>query len=101
MSTIPEQKPTGFWNQTAAGIHVYTCGVARCGFSAENPVKAGVEEAARWHRADHKASYARLAVCPECRNGKHPNCDELAIDENDELTKCQCPDPIHPTRRNA
>lgn len=34
----------------------------------------------------------QAAICPECRNGKHPNCDELAIDENDELTKCQCPE---------
>jgi hypothetical protein len=32
------------------------------------------------------------AVCPECRAGKHPNCDGWAIDELDEVTTCQCPE---------
>ncbi|WP_157537659.1 hypothetical protein [Nocardioides sp. Root190] len=34
-------------------------------------------------------------MCPECRNGKHANCDQIAMDENDELTECTCTDPTH------
>lgn len=31
--------------------------------------------------------------CPECRNGKHQNCDGAAWDdETDDLTLCACPD---------
>lgn len=31
------------------------------------------------------------AICPECRNGKHQNCDGQAWDEEaDELTVCEC-----------
>jgi hypothetical protein len=31
------------------------------------------------------------AVCPECANGKHPNCTGWAIDEKtDELVDCRC-----------
>lgn len=29
-------------------------------------------------------------ICPECRNGKHPNCDGWAIDDNDEIAVCSC-----------
>lgn len=35
------------------------------------------------------------AICPECRNGKHVNCDGQAWDDvADELTVCRCPDCI-------
>lgn len=31
-------------------------------------------------------------VCPECRSGKHRNCDGLALDEaTDEIVPCTCP----------
>lgn len=32
-----------------------------------------------------------LAVCPECEQGKHGNCDGTALDEHDEIVGCQCP----------
>jgi hypothetical protein len=32
-------------------------------------------------------------ICPECRNGKHINCDGMAYDdEADDLVLCACPD---------
>lgn len=31
-----------------------------------------------------------LAVCPECRDGKHQNCTDLALDRNDEWVDCSC-----------
>jgi hypothetical protein len=37
------------------------------------------------------------AVCPECRAGKHPNCDGTAWDDDaDSLTGCSCPDCRNP-----
>lgn len=29
--------------------------------------------------------------CPECKNGKHQNCDGWALDSADELLPCRCP----------
>jgi hypothetical protein len=35
-------------------------------------------------------------VCPECRVGKHGNCNgEARDDETDTPTACHCPDPVH------
>lgn len=28
--------------------------------------------------------------CPECRNGKHPNCTGWALDAADEVVSCGC-----------
>lgn len=40
-------------------------------------------------------------VCPECRDGKHRNCDGVALDEAaDELTTCTCPPAFHPERQS-
>ena len=30
-------------------------------------------------------------VCPECAQGKHPNCTGYVLDDNDNETPCQCP----------
>lgn len=31
------------------------------------------------------------AICPQCREGKHPNCDGMALDEKtDQFVDCQC-----------
>lgn len=35
-------------------------------------------------------SSTALAVCPECRDGKHQNCTDLALDRNDEWVSCSC-----------
>jgi hypothetical protein len=38
-----------------------------------------------------------IAICPECRNKKHGNCTEWAIDEvTDDIVDCGCPDSCHP-----
>lgn len=38
-------------------------------------------------------------ICPECRDGKHRNCDGDAwCDEHDKLAECACP---HPTPEGA
>lgn len=30
-------------------------------------------------------------ICPECKNGKHQNCDKQAYDDaTDELVPCRC-----------
>lgn len=35
-------------------------------------------------------------VCPECRTGKHGNCDGWAFDEKaDQIVQCQCQDDSH------
>jgi len=35
-------------------------------------------------------------LCPECRNGKHPNCDGHAWDQTaDAPAPCECPEPEH------
>lgn len=40
------------------------------------------------------------AVCPECRTGKHPNCDGTAWDDDaDSLTLCTCTGIDHPRQR--
>lgn len=28
--------------------------------------------------------------CPECVNGKHPNCDKWVLDDNDQYVLCGC-----------
>lgn len=34
----------------------------------------------------------RAPVCPECRSGKHGNCDGTALDEAaDDIVECTCP----------
>lgn len=36
------------------------------------------------------------AICPECLQAKHPNCDGSALDEaSDEITTCACFDSGH------
>ena len=38
-------------------------------------------------------------VCPECKTGKHQNCDGRGgYDENDELVACVCDEGEHPHR---
>lgn len=33
-----------------------------------------------------------MSVCPECRNGKHVNCNHEALDfATDEIVSCECP----------
>lgn len=34
-------------------------------------------------------------VCPECKNGKHQNCDGVALNENDTLDQCACEETGH------
>lgn len=29
-------------------------------------------------------------ICPECKNGKCRNCDNIAMDQNDAIVQCQC-----------
>lgn len=101
---IPHAHPSGYTTQRADGVHVYSCAVEGCGFQIENPVKAGVVEAARWHRDAHKAAWAEIEpqllaqlaggpVCPECAQGKHQNCDgQTYDDETDDVVLCGCPD---------
>jgi hypothetical protein len=37
-----------------------------------------------------------IAICPECRQGKHDNCDGTAYDiEADALVRCLCVDSPH------
>lgn len=34
-----------------------------------------------------------LLICPECKNGKHQNCDGQVLDpDTDEFGLCECPD---------
>lgn len=48
----------------------------------------------------HTPALVDLApVCPECRAGKHRNCDGTALNETtDDITDCICPPAFHPTR---
>jgi hypothetical protein len=49
------------------------------------------ERALAWRTLNH------APVCPECRAGKHRNCDGIALDERtDELVDCTCPPAFHP-----
>lgn len=37
-----------------------------------------------------------IAICPECRDGKHRNCDDTALDPiTDIITDCRCEHPDH------
>lgn len=41
------------------------------------------------------------ALCPECRAGKHGNCDGRALDEErDQVVQCGCSDPTHTIETN-
>jgi hypothetical protein len=32
-----------------------------------------------------------MAICPECRDGKHPNCAGIALDQvTDDIVPCEC-----------
>lgn len=46
------------------------------------------------------ATHPLAPVCPECRAGKHRNCDGVALDERtDEIVPCTCPPAFgHPPR---
>lgn len=36
-------------------------------------------------------------ICPECKSGKHRNCDGIAdVDEQDNFIECKCDDGPHP-----
>lgn len=52
-----------------------------------------------WDRSDYEGgdpSTGPLPVCPECRAGKHPNCDGTAWDPDaDAPTSCRCPHGSH------
>lgn len=38
----------------------------------------------------------KLILCPECKAGKHQNCDGIAdIDELDNEVLCECEDDLH------
>lgn len=105
-NVIPDPRPTGYHSQTTGGIKVYSCAVRThtkvCGFRTESPIKAAVDEEARWHRQAHKSAWAALPRCPECVNGKHPDCDGRALDPiTDELVPCACPNPVYSERTPA
>jgi len=35
-------------------------------------------------------------ICPECKQGKHDNCDGTALDElKDVFTACECTNHVH------
>lgn len=37
-----------------------------------------------------------ITICPECRNGKHPNCTERVLDlDTDKWVTCDCRDDSH------
>lgn len=107
---VPHPKPTGFTTQTTEGSFLYACAVPGCDRVLSDPSLVAIGETARDHRRQHVAADARqtvqrlesagrpVPICPECRNGKHPNCDELAIDE---LTHCQCTCRTTNTERTA
>lgn len=41
-------------------------------------------------------------ICPECRSGKHPNCDGTAFDDvADDIVECRCPPAFHPEKRTS
>lgn len=52
-----------------------------------------------WDRADYEGGdpdTGPIPVCPECRNGKHPNCDGTAWDvDADAPTSCRCSHGSH------
>lgn len=44
---------------------------------------------------------SRAPICPECRSGKHRNCDGSALDEAaDDIVECRCPPAFHPEKRS-
>jgi hypothetical protein len=71
----------GCWEITGRMMaHDGTCD----GLTAENQAQMRVD----WLRAH--------SVCPECRAGKHGNCDGEAWDDAiDAPTACHCPEPVH------
>lgn len=45
---------------------------------------------------------SRAPICPECRSGKHRNCDGSALDERaDDIVECRCPPAFHPEKRSS
>lgn len=48
-----------------------------------------------------------FAICPECANGKHPNCTHWAYDSADKYVACECEeraheaDPVEPMPRGG
>lgn len=49
------------------------------------------------HRVAEVRQAARAPICPECRSGKHGNCDGEALNEaTDEIVACTCPPAFHP-----
>lgn len=45
---------------------------------------------------------SRAPVCPECRSGKHRNCDGTALDEAaDDIVECRCPPAFHPEKNRS
>lgn len=55
------------------------------------------EQEIRWYGKDDPQVTPGLVpipdpTCPECTQGKHDNCTGQAMDGDDHLTSCQCPD---------
>lgn len=48
----------------------------------------------KWAVANTTERLEKL-VCPECRDGKHPNCTGWALGPNDDLVECNCKDEVH------
>ncbi len=45
---------------------------------------------------EHVVSGGHPPICPECSQGKHPNCAGTALDETvDEIVPCACTDRSH------
>lgn len=40
-----------------------------------------------------------MPICPECKTGKHPNCNGVGdIADDNTLIACRCTEGIHPHR---
>ena len=56
----------------------------------ENPAVAEVLQA------------SRAPICPECRSGKHRNCDGTVFEgAADDIVECRCPPAFHPEKRSS
>lgn len=60
------------------------------------------DRSAGWQVANRSPkTITRAPVCPECRTGKHGNCDGTAFDEAaDDIVECVCPPAFGHRERN-
>ena len=63
---VPVKAEDGFPRRFRARCQVVAPNGKACGWTHTSPIRAGVEEQARWHRQEHWAEWSRLDL--ESRN---------------------------------